>query len=198
MKSLKESILDNELEQKSDDIAERHQIWKDLTETYGPMIRHWDILNLTVNNIAFDKKGRIIFVDRPMKSIEFDMMIDGMPDSVLKRGFGEFKVNVQVYGAYGNGIGGCKLSSLGFVTPSKTTLSFHEGKLEFDVCPKFKEIDFWDCFITNPMKLPKVQPKNCTLMFDSMTASNITYWWAREFFKTSDVDYDGGAMTVEK
>ena len=41
MKSLKESILDNNLEQKSDEIAELHQIWKDLTETYGPMIRHW-------------------------------------------------------------------------------------------------------------------------------------------------------------
>jgi len=197
MKSLKESILDNELEQKTDDIVERHQIWKDLTETYGPMIRHWDILNLTVNNIAFDKKGRIIFVNLPFHELTFDMQIDGMPDSVLKRGFGEFKVNVHVYGAYGNGKGGCKLSSLGFITPSKTILSFHGSKIEFDVCPKFNQIDFWECYITNPMKLPKVQPKNCTLTFNEGTVSNITYYWAREFFKTSDVDY-GGKITVKK
>lgn len=198
MKSLKESILDSDIEQRSDEVAELYQIWTDLTETYGNMIRKSDIIGASVKNIAFDKKGRIIFVNWPMDTVDFDMQIESMPDSVLKRGFGEFKVNVQVYGAYGNGIGGCKLSSLGFVTPSKTALSFHDGKLEFDVCPKFKKINFWDCFITNPMKLPKVQPKNCTLMFDSMTTSNITYWWSREFFKTSDVDYDGGAMTIEK
>lgn len=197
MKSLKESILDSDIEQRSDEAAELHQIWKDLTETYGSMIRHWDILNLTADNIAFDKKGRIIFVNLPWKEITFDMQIDGMPDSVLKRGFGEFKVDVRIYGAYGNGIGGCKLSSLGFITSSKTTLSFHNGKLEFDVCPKFKQIEFWECYITNPMKLPKVQPKNCTLVFNEGTVSNITYYWAREFFKTSDVDY-GGKITVKK
>lgn len=197
MKTLKESILDSNIEQRSDEVAERHQIWKDLTETYGPMIRHWDILNLTVDNIAFDKRGRIVFVNLPWKEIYFDMQIDGMPDSVLKRGFGEFKVDVNVCGAYGNGTKGCKLSSLGFITPSKTRLSLHGSKIEFDVCPKFKEIDFWECFITNPMKLPKIQPKNCKLSFNEGTVSNITYYWAREFFKTSDVDY-GGKIIVQK
>lgn len=197
MKSLKESILDSDIEQRSDDIVERHQIWKDLTETYGPMIRHWDILKLTVDNIAFDKNGRIIFVNLPWGEITFDMQIDSMPDSVLKRGFGEFKVDVSIYGAYGNGIRGCKLSSLGFITPSKSILSFHGGKFEFDICPKFKQIEFWDCFITNPMKLPKVQPKNCTLIFKEDTVSNITYYWSQEFFKTSNVDYEG-EITVKK
>lgn len=197
MKSLKESILDNDLEQKSDDIVERHQIWKDLTETYGSMIRHWDILKLTVDNIAFDKKGRIVFVNLPWKEITFDMQIDGMPDSVLKRGFGEFKVNVYVYGAYGNGRRGCKLSSLGFVTPSKTILSFHNSKIEFDVCPKFKQIEFLECFITNPMRLPKTQPKNCTLMFNERTVANIGYLWARDFFKADDIEY-GGKIVVTK
>ena len=197
MKSLKESILDNDLEQKSDNMVELHQIWKDLTETYGSIIRHWDILKLTVDNIAFDKKGRIIFINLPWNKIEFDMQIDCMPDSVLKRGFGEFKVDVDIYGAYGNGKGGCKLSSLGFITPSKTILSFHGSKIEFDVCPKFKQIEFWGCFITNPMKLPKVQPKNCTLIFNEETVANIGYLWAQEFFKTSDVHY-GGKIVVDK
>ena len=197
MKTLKESILDSNIEQRSDEVAELHQIWKDLTETYGSMIRHWDILKLTVDNIAFDKKGHIIFVNWPMNTIDFDMQIDGMPDSVLKRGFGEFNVNVNIYGAYGNGKRECKLSSLGFITPSKTKLAFHGSKIYFDACPKFKEIEFWECFITDPMKLPKTQPKNCTIMFNEGTVANIGYLWARDFFKTYDIEY-GGKLVVKK
>ena len=90
MRSLKESILDNDIEQKTDNMVELHQVWKDLTETYGPMLRGYDKFGCTVDNIAFDKKGRIIFVNWPMDTIDFDMQIDSMPDSVLKRGFGKF------------------------------------------------------------------------------------------------------------
>lgn len=198
MKSLKESILDNDLEQKSDEVAERHQIWKDLTETYGPMIRHWDKYGCSVKNIDFDKKGRIIFVDWPMKNITFDMQIDGMPDSVLKRGFGKFKLPVKIYGAYGIGMRGCKLSSLGFVTPSKTSLSINSSKVEFDVYPKFSDITFNGCYISNPMRIPKVPPKKCQLIFDKETVANIAYWWAREYFKASDVLYGDytGILTI--
>ena len=110
MKTLKESILDGDLESKSDNKAELYQIWKDLTETYGPMIRNWDVYRCTVDNLSFDKKGRIVFVNWPMNTIDFDMQIDGMPDSVLKHGFGEFKTDVHVYGAYGNSKRGCELS----------------------------------------------------------------------------------------
>ncbi len=197
MKSLRESILDDDIEQKSDNVAELHQIWEDLTVTYGSMIKYWDIYGCTVNNIAFDKKGRIIFVNWPMKDIEFDMQIDGMPDSILKRGFGEFKFNVKIYGMWGSSKGGTKLSNLGFVTPSKTELSIHSSKVEFDVCPKFKEIQFWECYITNPLKLPKVQPKNCKLSFNEGTVAYIGYMWAKEFFKTDNIQY-GGKLIVEK
>ena len=53
MKSLKESILDNDIEQKSDNMVELHQVWKDLTETYGPMLRGYDKFGCTIDNIAF-------------------------------------------------------------------------------------------------------------------------------------------------
>ena len=132
MKSLKESILDNNLEQKTDNMVELYQVWKDLTETYGPMLRGYDKFGCTVDNIAFDKKGRIIFVNWPMDTIDFDMQIDGMPDSVLKRGFGKFTKNVDVYGLWGAGTKGCKLSSLGFITRSETRLSIRGGKVDFD------------------------------------------------------------------
>lgn len=199
MKTLKESILDseNDIIKSTEDEMELQQIWKDLTETYGNILRYSHMDLYSVKNISFDKKGRIIFVDWPLNVIEFDMQIDGMPDSVLKRGFGEFKLPVKIYGAYGNGRGGCKLSSLGFITPSKTSLSINSSKIEFDVCPKFKEIDFWESFITNPMRLPKIQPKNCKITFNEGTVSNITYMWAKEFFKTHDVAY-GGKIIVEK
>lgn len=195
--TIKESIFDDNIGENTDKLVELNQIWKDLTDTYGSMIRHWDVYGCSVKNIDFDKKGRIIFVDWPMKDIVFDMQIDGMPDSVIKRGFGEFKLPVKIYGAYGNSLGGCKLSSLGFITPSKTSLSINSSKVEFDVCPKFKEIDFWESFITNPMRLPKTQPKNCKITFNEGTVTNIAYWWAKEFFKTHDVTYSG-KIIVEK
>lgn len=197
MKSLKESILDNDIEQRSDEAAELHQIWTDLTATYGNMIKNSDIIGASVKNIAFDRKGRIIFVDWPLSNIEFEMQIESMPDSVLKRGFGEFTKDVKVYGMWGSSKGGTKLSSLGFVTPSKTILSFMSCHIEFDVCPKFKQIEFWECYITNPMKLPKVQPKGCTLVFNEGSVANIVYRWAREFFKTPEVSY-GGKMEIRK
>jgi hypothetical protein len=197
MKSLRESILDDDIEQRSDDAVELHKIWEDLTVTYGSMLKYWDIFGCTVDNIAFDKKGRIIFVNWPMREIEFDMQISGMPDSVLKRGFGEFKCNVSVQGMWGSSKGGTKLSSLGFVTPSKTELSIKNSKVEFDICPKFKEVQFWECFITNPMKLPKIQPKNCKLIFNEGTVSYIGCLWAKEFFKTDNVQF-GGKLIVEK
>ena len=93
---LNEGILDvDKNEEGMDDMVDRHQIWKDLTETYGPMLRDCD--DCTVDNIAFDKKGRIIFVNWPTNTIEFDMQIDGMPDSVLKRGFGKFTKDVEMW-----------------------------------------------------------------------------------------------------
>lgn len=199
MKTLKESILDseNDIIKSTEDELELQQIWKDLTETYGNILRYSHMDLYSVKNISFDKKGRIIFVNWPLNVIEFDMQIDGMPDSVLKRGFGEFELPVKIYGAYGNGRNGCKLSSLGFITPSKTSLSINSSKIEFDVCPKFEEIDFWESFITNPMKLPKTQPKNCKITFNEGTVSNITYMWAKDFFKTYNVNY-GGKIIVEK
>lgn len=187
---LNEGILDvDKNEEGMDDMVDRHQIWKDLTETYGPMLRGYDKFGCTVDNIAFDKKGRIIFVNWPMDTVDFDMQIDSMPDSVLKRGFGKFTKDVYVYGLWGAGTKGCKLSSLGFVTRSETKLSIRGGKVEFDECPKFNTISFYECFITNPMKLPKIQPKKCTITFNDGTVNNITYMWAREYFKTSDVHY---------
>ena len=44
MKSLRESILDDDIEQRSDDAVELHKIWEDLTVTYGSMLKYWDIL----------------------------------------------------------------------------------------------------------------------------------------------------------
>ena len=199
MKTLKESILDseNDLIKGTENELELRQIWKDLTETYGNILRYSHMDLYSVENISFDKNGRIIFVNWPLNVIEFDMQIDGMPDSVLKRGFGEFELPVKIYGAYGNGRGGCKLSSLGFITPSKTSLSINNSKIEFDVCPKFKQIEFWESFITNPMKLPKTQPKNCRIIFNEGTITNIVNMWAKNFFKTYNVNY-GGKIIVEK
>jgi hypothetical protein len=162
------------------------------------IITTWNLTS--IKNIDFDKKGRIIFVNWPVKDIDFDMQIDGMPDSVLKRGFGEFKMDVNIYGAWGTGTRGCKLSSLGFITPSKSKLLLHGGKFEFDECPKFSNISFVECYITNPMRLPKVQPKKCNLIFNEGTVTNIAYWWAKEYFKTTDVHYGGyiDKLTVSK
>ena len=185
MKRLKtyveESIFDMEdkVENFDQDLA-REEIWKDLTQTYGEILMGWR--KLSIDNIGFDDKGRIIFKNWPGPVIEFYLgSMNRFPVSIEKRGFGDLDpkiLHVVVKEFRG------KLSQLPFRGKyNNKALTLEKGSMVMDEFPKFSRIMFDDVYLRNIHILPKKQPKYCTIEFSDSTASNLILDWSDRFFK---------------
>ena len=191
---VKESLLDDEdaLVSNSKETMERIRIWKDLTETYGEILMGSKTGRISVDNIGFNKKGEIIFLNWPGRSITFNLdPIGRFPDSVEEHGFGQLEVDEIIIKR-----ARCKLSDLCFNKTYRSLLTFEQGTLELDVFPKFTIIRFNETYFRNTHLLPKRRPKNCTVVFDSYSATNAFGVWATRFFGESP-RYELGSYEIK-
>lgn len=188
---LQESILDD-----ADDIVisgekamELEQIWKDLTDTYGEILAGSKTGQISVDNLDFDKKGRIIFKNWPGPKIEFNLSsIDSFPEIVLKHGFGDFDKKISEIRFIQPR---CKLSELGLKGDySKCHVLIEQGNIEMDVFPKVASIDFNDTYFKNVHILPKKQPKQCIVRFSNLSVDALFSCWAYRFFNRAVPQWD--------
>lgn len=164
---LNEGILDvDKNEEGMDDMVDRHQIWKDLTER--EIIQ--DAPLLTFENLDFDSKGRIIFKNYKGTSIRFDLSHFTWPDSVLKRGFGDIKFPIVIcrFDILSRG----KLSDLKLLGKYEY-VTIAGSKLHLDEFPKVKHLKFRECFFRDTHIKAKRKPKGIEIEFNEM--SYMTY-----------------------
>lgn len=181
---MNESLLDDEddLMDKGAKAAELRQIWEDLKSTYGEILLGSARGAVTIDNIGFDARGRIIFKKWPGSEIGFYLgSMDTFPDSVMKHGFGELPpeiTTVRITSARG------KMSQIPFLGNYRgVQLKFDDCSLELDKFPKFSMIDFVSTYFHNVQYVPKRMPKGCTITFDSSSQTNLFAAWSGFFFK---------------
>ena len=180
---MNESLLDDEddLMDKGAKAADLRQVWEELTKTYGETLCGASRGAITIDNIDFDSKNRIVFKNWPGNTVTLYLGWGGIPDCFKEHGFGDLPANItKVVIQEFRG----KLSSLGFDGNYKNCeLELDRGNYEMDKFPKFSTIQFLDCNFKNVLLLPKKQPKNTRIFFSETSQANLFGCWSYYFFK---------------
>lgn len=200
-----ESILDDDFVGQIKDNSKIDSVWQELSKDWGndsSTLFAASFSNfLSADNIAFDKKDRIVFKNLPDKfKIILDYELAGIPDCVRKYGWGDLKLS-EFAGAptitVRNSGCSCKLSQLGFRGKTDGALIIEGGTYELDEIPDFTVVKFVGCSFKNISKMPKKKPARVTLQFDSDSQANIFDMWCLEVLKKTPGYMFGGIKEVK-
>lgn len=188
---LSESLLDDDvtISDKFEKDIKLSKVYKSLTEP--PYMSHSYIKSpsFSIDNIDFDKKGRIIFknINHPLY-IDFDHQ--DWPDEVKKYGFGDTDIDMCFYRYRCNEIFNPK--KWYFYGKNKGILTIKESSVNLENLPTFNKIIFDSCYIHKLSKKIKHKPKGTKLVFQNMTMYNIATQILEDMFEDWGDQHVGG------
>ena len=192
-----ESLLDDDDQIVNDGVKKTllREVWEDLTKNWGEILMGSGRGAVTIDNIDFDSRGRIIFKNWPGSEIQLYLgSIGFVPDSFKKYGFGDLPSNVDklIVKSFRG-----KLSDLSLNGNYKgKTLELEQGSYEMDRFPKFDNIYFNDSYFRNVGKMPKKQPMNCKILFSDSSVEHLFGSWSDYFFKGNYAQWTRGGQQI--